>query len=251
MAVIKIECSNCSADREYLVEELATAKVSIEMHFDEIVSIQSRAARRNELVEGIRNELSQFKWLISGSVQIELAWYLPGVERQDTDKVGDIDNITKPILDSLIGPRGLLIDDSQIGSVHTFWMSRNDQISYSVLKLHVQFSNDDCLSKEKLIFIRYWNAMCLAINVDFSSLKSVFCACVVVLARRRHRRTAKSMRALGAQADRHLIPSTWDFHRTRVNSFPADAILTVPQLLQRAAVVGLTRRTAPRLRRRE
>lgn len=250
MAVIKIECSNCSPDSEYFIEELATAEVLIEMHFDEIVGIQSRTARRNELVEGIQDELSKFKWLISGSVQVELAWYLHSVERQDTDKVGDIDNITKPILDSLIGPKGLLIDDSQIGSIHTFWMSRNDQISFSVLRLRVLFSNDDCLSKEKLIFIRYWNAMCLAINVDFSSLKSVFDACVAVLVRRRHRRTAKSMKAMGAQADQYLIPSTWDFHRTRVNSFPANAILTVSQLLQRAAAVGLTRYTAPRIKKR-
>lgn len=250
MAVIKIQCSNCTPDSEYVIKELATAEVLIEMHFDEIISMQSRAARRNELVEGIQDELSKFKWLISGSVQVELAWYLHGVERQDTDKVGDIDNITKPILDSLIGPKGLPIDDSQIGSIHTFWMSRNDQLSHSALRLRVQFSNDDCLSKEKLIFIRYWNAMCIAINVDFSSLKSVFGACMVVLARRRHRRTAKAMKTIGAHADQYLIPSTWDFHRTRINSFPADAILTVPQLLQRAAAVGLTRRTAPRLKKR-
>ncbi|WP_366146002.1 RusA family crossover junction endodeoxyribonuclease [Acidovorax sp.] len=250
MARITIECSNCTPDREYLIKELATAEVSIEIHFDEIVSIQSRAARRNELVEAIRDKISQFKWLISGSVQVELAWYLHSVERQDTDKVGDIDNITKPILDSLIGPKGLLIDDSQIGSIHTFWMSRNDQISYSVLRLRIQFSNDDCLNKEKLVFIRYWNAMCLAINVDFSSFKSVFGACMVVSARRRHRRAAKSMRVLGAQADQYLIPSSWDFHRTRVNGFPADIIITVPQLLQRAGAVGLARSTAPRLKKR-
>lgn len=249
MAVIKIEYSNCTPDSEYVIEELATAEILIEMRFDEIISIQSRAVRKNELVEGIQDELSKFKWLIAGSVQIELAWYLHQVERQDIDKVGDIDNITKPILDSLIGPKGVLIDDSQIGSIHTFWMNRNDQLRHNVLRLRVQFSNDDCLSKEKLIFIRYWNAMCVAINVDFSSLKSVFGACTVVLARRHHRRTAKAMKARGAHADRFLIPSTWDFHRTRVNSFPADAVLTVAQLLQRAAAVGLTRRTAPRLKK--
>lgn len=251
MAVINVECSNCTTDKEFLIEELATAKISIEMHFDEIVSIQSRAVRRNELVAGIRSELSKFKWLIAGSVQIELVWYLHSVERQDTDKVGDIDNITKPILDSLIGLEGLLIDDSQIGSIHTFWISRNDQIKYSVLVLRLQFSNDDCIKKENLIFIRYWNATCLALNVDFSNFKSVFGAFVVVLARRRHRRTAKVMNALGAEADHLLIPSTWDFHRTRVNSFPADTVLTIPELLQRAAAVGLTRHTAPRLKKRE
>lgn len=121
MVAITVRTSNCDKDSHYLIEELATASVILELQFEEIVSAQSQSARKRELVDAIQVELSQFKWLISGSVQIEFAWYLHGVERQETDKVGDIDNITKPILDALTGPKGILIDDAQIGSVHTFW----------------------------------------------------------------------------------------------------------------------------------
>jgi Holliday junction resolvase RusA-like endonuclease len=241
MVTISVKTSNCDRDRHYLIEELATASVSLELHFDEIVSTQSRAARKQELIDAIHAELSQFKWLISGSVQIEFVWYLHGVERQETDKVGDIDNITKPILDALTGPEGILIDDAQIGSIHTFWMSRNEQLTYSVLKLEVQFSNDDCLDKHNLVFIKYWDAMCVALNVDFSDLKSVLGASVVVQARKRHRRVARLIRQLGGEVDRFLVQSTWDFHRTRVGNFHPSKILTMEQFKKKIREVGLTR----------
>jgi Holliday junction resolvase RusA-like endonuclease len=248
MVHIKVETSNCKQEKHWVIEGLATAEVTLELQFDAIISVQSRKERKQELVDAIHAELSKFTWLISGSVQIEFAWYLHGIERQETDRVGDIDNITKPILDALIGPRGILIDDSQIGSIHTFWMSRNKQLTYNVLKLQVQFSNDDCLTKEHLIFIRYWNAMCVALNVDFTDRMAVFGACVVVQARKKHRRLARRLATFGAVADQYLVGSTFDFHRTRVGNFPANIVLTVPQLLDHVAAVGLDRRNAPRLR---
>lgn len=241
MVAISVKTSNCDQDNHYLIEELATASVTLELQFDEIVSVQSRTSRKRDLVDAIHAELSKFNWLISGNVQIELAWYLHGVDRQETDKVGDIDNITKPIRDALTGPNGILIDDAQKGSVHTFWMTRNEQLYYSVLKLEVQFSNDDCLDKHNLIFIRYWDAMCVALNVDFADLRSVLGGCIIVQARKRHRRTARLLRLLGASADRFFVQSTWDFHRTRVGNFPPNVILSLDEFKQKILHAGLTR----------
>ncbi|PHV03818.1 hypothetical protein CSQ96_29060 [Janthinobacterium sp. BJB412] len=249
MAVITVKTSNCDQDNHYLVEELATAEVTLELQFEEIVSVQSQTVRKRELVDVIHVALSRFKWVISGSVQIEFAWYLHGVERQETDKVGDIDNITKPILDALTGTNGILIDDAQIGSIHTFWMSRNEQLSHNLLRLTVQFSNDDCLKKQDLVFIRYWDAMCVALNVDFDDQRSVLGACIVVQARKKHRRTARRLRQLGADADRFLVNSTWDFHRTRLGNFSPRNILTLDQFKQRVHDSGLTRLGLRQLRR--
>ena len=246
---ISISTSNCDQENQYLIKELATASETLTLKFDEIVSVQSRNERKQELVDSIHVELSRFKWLIAGSVQIEFAWYLHSIERQETDKVGDIDNITKPLLDALTGPHGILIDDSQIGSVHTFWMSRNEQISYSLLKLEIQFSNDDCLDKHNLVFVRYWNAMCVALNLDFTDLKSILAACVVVQMRKRYRRTARRLHQLNAPADKYLVQSTWDFHRTRVGNFPPHCILSLPQFQQRVLAAGLNRFSLRKLRR--
>lgn len=240
MVRISAKTSNCDKDNQYLIEEMATAAICLELQFDEIVSAQSRTERKRELAQAIQAELSQFKWLIAGSVQIEFAWYLHGIERQETDKVGDIDNITKPILDSLTGPDGILIDDSQIGSIHTFWMSRNEQISYSILRLDVQFSNDDCLDKNSLVFIQYWHAMCIALNVDFGDHKSIFGALITVRLRKWQRDLARWFRKSGTNADQFLIQSTWEFHRTRVGGFPKERVLSLAQFNQRALTAGLT-----------
>ncbi|MCK2113790.1 RusA family crossover junction endodeoxyribonuclease [Pseudomonas juntendi] len=239
MVRILVKTSNCDQDNQYLTEEMASASISLELHFDEIVSTQSRLERKQELTQAIQRELSRFKWLISGSVQIEFAWYLHSIQRQETDKVGDIDNITKPVLDALTGSDGILIDDSQIGSVHTFWMSRNEQLSYSVLRINIQFSNDDCLDKHNLIFIQYWNAMCVALNVDFTDHKSIFGALFVVRARKLYRGMARWFRENGADADKFLIQSTWEFHRTRVGGFPRECVLSLAQFNQRALCAGL------------
>lgn len=238
MVHVSVLTSNCNQDNHYLIEERATASVNLELHFDEIVSTQSRSERKQELTQAIQRELSQFKWLISGSVQIEFAWYLHSIQRQETDKVGDIDNITKPILDALTGPDGILIDDSQIGSVHTFWMSRNVQLSDNVLRLSIQFSNDDCLDKHNLVFIQYWNAMCVALNVDFSDQKSIFGALFVVRVRKIYRSMANWFRETGPDVDRFLIQSTWEFHRTRVGGFPRECVLSLAQFKQRALNAG-------------
>ncbi|MDR5759758.1 RusA family crossover junction endodeoxyribonuclease [Caballeronia sp. LZ035] len=239
MIRISVKSSNCDQDNHYLVEETATASVTLEVQFDEIVSTQSRSERKQELTKAIQSELSRFKWLISGSVQIEFAWFLHGIERQETDKVGDIDNVTKPILDALTGSNGILIDDSQVGSIHTFWMSRNEQVTYNVLKLDIQFSNDDCLDKRNLVFIQYWNAMCVAMNVDFGNQKSVLAALIVVQMRERHRQTARAIRDAGACADHYLVQSTWDFHRTRVDGFPRECILSWAQFKRKALDAGV------------
>ncbi|MUG92752.1 RusA family crossover junction endodeoxyribonuclease [Scytonema sp. UIC 10036] len=125
---ISTQTENCSYDTQYLIEESADSVIYINLAFEKIVSVQSKKAYKEQICNLIQKELSKFKWIISGSVNIDFTWYLHAVERQETDKVGDIDNITKPILDSLIGPSGVIIDDAQIKALYTYWLSRNELI---------------------------------------------------------------------------------------------------------------------------
>lgn len=132
MVKLTLYTNNCDVANFYKIEELATAEIELRLEFDRIVSIQSQKATRDELCSIIQKQLLPFEWICVGSVNLEFLWYLHGTQRQETDKVGDIDNIIKPIIDALTGERGLLVDDSQIGSLHTFWNSRNHltQIAY-------------------------------------------------------------------------------------------------------------------------
>lgn len=95
--------------------------------------------------------VSNFNWICAGQVNLQLLWHLHETERQETDKTGDMDNITKPIIEALTGRDGLLIDDSQGGSMHTFWNSRNHETEKDILQISLEFNDDECLRKEDLI----------------------------------------------------------------------------------------------------
>lgn len=219
MVKLSLHTSNCDAANYYKIEELATADLELRLEFDRIVSIQSQKAARDELCSAIQEQLRSFEWICAGPVNLELIWYLHGVQRQETDKVGDIDNITKPIIDSLTGEMGLLIDDSQIGSLHTFWNSRNHLTQKDALYIRLQFNNDECLRKDNLVFVQYAGAVCLPLNVDFKNIKDMLGALFLIRARLRHRRTAGRIRDLGQNFDRALVVSSWDVHRTRLGGF--------------------------------
>ncbi len=103
---VSLHTRNCDAANYYKIEELADAELELRLEFDRIVSIQSQKAARDELCSTIQEQLRPFEWICAGPVNLELLWYLHGTQRQETDKVGDIDNITKPIIDSLTGERG-------------------------------------------------------------------------------------------------------------------------------------------------
>lgn len=237
---ISVLMDNCDQERSFLIEYSANSEVELRMEFDQIVSIQSRNERKTELCIAIQDELSKFKWIVAGSVNVEFLWYLHGTERQETDKVGDIDNITKPVLDALTGPMGILIDDSQIGSLHTFWQSRNEMTRFNALYLRISLNNDCCLRKENLYFVQYAGAVCVPMNINFNDPKEILGALVVIKARLRHRATAQKIRSLGGNIDRMLVNSDWDIHRTRLKGFDSASIISVADLKKKCHENGFT-----------
>lgn len=239
MVTLTIKTDNCDTEDFYKVEASANSEVELRIEFDRIVSVQSKKKTRDELCSAIQAELAKFKWICAGPVNVEFLWYLHGTQRQETDKVGDLDNITKPILDALTGAAGLLIDDSQIGSLHTFWQSRNHQTEKDVLYIRLQFINDECLKKENLIFVQYAGAVCLPLNVDFECVRDLVAGLVIIKARLRHRKTAERIKNLGSDADRMLVVSSWDVHRTRLGGFDSSNIYQLDAFKDKCCEKGL------------
>ncbi len=237
---ISVTTDNCAFDKHYLIKESASAEITVELEFEKIVSMQSKIQRQRDLIALIHSELKKFQWVISESVNIELTWYLDAVERQETDKVGDLDNITKPILDAFTGENGVLIDDAQIGSIHTYWLSRNEQKADNIVKIKLSFDNDYCFNKSDLIFIQYSGAVCTPMNVNFNEHISMFGALAVIKARKKHRLTAEKLKEMGANADRYLVVSSYDMHRTRLNGFNSSKIYSLPKFRQKCLEQGFT-----------
>jgi len=237
---IKITNDNCSYKKCYAIKEIATAEIVIGLEFEKIVSVQSQRQRKEELTSLIQAELSKYKWLICGSVTIEMAWYLNAPERQETDKVGDIDNISKPIIDALTGENGILIDDAQIGSIHSFWMSRNTQVQDNILRIKISFNNDECINKDQLIFVQYSNAVCIPLRVDFNDIKSMTSALIIIHSRLKTREFSQKIRELGGNVDDYLVCSSWDVHRTRLGGFSQGMIYQLPKFKEKLLENGLT-----------
>ena len=162
------------------------------------------------------------------------------VEKQETDKIGDIDNISKPIQDALIGPNGIIIDDAQIGGLYTSWLSRNEMIVDNILRIDIRFNNDNVLIKKNLKFIQYNAAICMPINIDASDVKSLFAAKLIIHARNKIRNSALIMKKMGANGDRYLICSDWDYHKSRLNAFDKKDILTLQELNKLCLKRGLS-----------
>lgn len=240
MMSLLLKTDNCDAEDFYKIVESANGEIELRFEFDRIVSSQSQKKARDAFREAIRNELASFKWICAGSVTLELLWYLHGTERQETDRVGDIDNITKPIIDALTGKDGLLIDDAQIGSLHTFWNSRNHLTSKDALYIRLKFINDECLSKNNLIFVQYSGAVCLPLNVDFGSIRDIIGALFLIRARLRHRKTATRMKQLGLDVDRMMVVSSWDIHRTRLGGFDSSNIYKLEDFRVKCCENGLS-----------
>jgi Holliday junction resolvase RusA-like endonuclease len=249
MVKLTLHTSNCDAKNIYKIEELATAEIELRLEFDRIVSTQSQKVTRDELCVIIQQQLLPFEWICAGSVNLEFLWYLHGTQRQETDKVGDIDNITKPIIDALTGETGLLIDDSQIGSLHTFWNSRNHLTQKDALYIRLEFNNDECLSKKDLVFIQYAGPVCLPLNVNFRNVKDMLGALILIHSRLLHRRAAKKIKTLGQDVDGMLIDSPWDVHRTRLGGFNTANIYRLSEFRKKCYENGLSWRRLLGLRR--
>lgn len=236
---ITITTENCSTENFYMAEEWADSAVKLTIEYPKIVTVQSRKVLIDQVVNQIRTELGKFKWLVCGPVRLDLGWYLNAIERQETDVIGDMDNITKPIQDALCGPDGLLVDDSQIGALYTYWMTRNDLLTDNVLVMKLNFNNNDALMKQSLFFVQYHQAICLPVNVDYSRIIDMVAANLIIKARLKYRRLAGTIKKLGSNADNHLVQSNYDFHRTRLNAFSAQ-ILSLKQFKQACDEAGLT-----------
>ena len=168
MSYIKLNFENCNYNQCNLLDIAANSSLTIELKFENIISLQSRNSTKEHFINLIKNELSKFKWIITGRVSVELVYYINAIERQETDKIADLDNIAKPLLDSITGENGILIDDSQIGLLTSEWIPREENINENIMLIKIDFINDFTVRKEGLSL--------KLDNPDFPKRRIVFCA---------------------------------------------------------------------------
>ena len=130
------------------------------------LSLQAAAERKRPYMAALREAVSSAtSTVMTGDVKIEIDWYIDQHNRYSTNKVADIDNIVKPILDSVSGKGGILIDDGQVQAIDVRWL---DKLSVKE-DFRVRFEPlafEGMIARESLGFAEFSSSRCMPIQTD-------------------------------------------------------------------------------------
>jgi len=179
------------------------------------VSQQARTDVKDAFKQAVLEISRTAQYLFSGDVQLSVEWLISERTRYETDRAPDVDNILKPLIDSFVGPDGLLIDDNQVQHVSCSWIDWNNESEQ--LRVELRFSPDDWIPKQGLVFVKFGNGLCLPIP-NWGNREQKL----------RLLETYSSLLKARGEANQQGLPYTWSqilmpkqrvFHRTRLNGF--------------------------------
>ena len=200
-----------------------------EIQFDfelEPVSQGASSKQKAKLRTAIKKVCSKYQFLLSGDVQVEIQWLVHQQYRYEYHKAPDIDNIIKPLLDSLCGNSGLLIDDTQvqyIGSHWIDWTKREHKLTVTI-----KYAPDDYVFKSDLVLVEVDKKLCLPFNIQDSKEANI-----IIL---NHWKTMIDQRnqfdemGMDYYSSRMILPIQRFFHKNKLNDYP---VFTVEELIEK------------------
>lgn len=179
------------------------------------ISQQARAESKALFQAEVRKVTSKIGYVLSGDISVMVEWSISQQTRYETDRSPDVDNILKPLIDALVGPSGVMIDDNQVQHVSCHWIDAySDDESLNITLRH---SADEWLQKNGLFFVQLTDGLCLPLSrktpTEFQ--RDVVAFYVTAL------RLRDKMMQDGAgyyDASMHM-PVQRMFHRSRLSSF--------------------------------
>ena len=72
------------------------------------VRFKASRSRKNILTRSIRQQTMRARYIFTGDVKLDIEWMVHEKDRYESPRSPDIDNILKPIIDSLEGPDGIV-----------------------------------------------------------------------------------------------------------------------------------------------
>jgi len=122
-------------------------------------SQQSRRSEKERFGDLIRSQLGQCQFLLLGDVVADIEWLVHEQRRYESNEAPDVDNILKPLLDTLCGPQGLIVDDCQIQAVSCRWIDSPSPDNECV-QIRLRFRPDEWLSKSGFCFVHLGKGLC-------------------------------------------------------------------------------------------
>lgn len=178
-------------------------------------SVQSKKPVRDAYLDSIKNQFSNFKYLLTGEIILNVTWLLPAKQRFETDAKSDIDNCIKPIIDAFTGSDGLFIDDCQIRGLYICW--RHIESGNERLVFEFEFQGDQYALKEELAFVQLNGALCTPVNLNWPRAAKAMWATMLVT----NQKNKEILEQLGISypAVAGFLGGNQPFHRTRVREF--------------------------------
>ncbi len=192
------------------------------------VSLQSNSRTKLAFKEHIKEIVNNPGYLLSGDIKIIIKWNISEEERYETSMAADVDNIIKPLQDSLAGPNGIFVDDTQVQSVECSWRDCF-QHCHEFLDITITYSNDEYLTKNGLVFIEFENKICLPTwkNMGIQSQR------IQIEAYERMINTRNELRnqGLSYHDSRSVMPIQRVFHKNRIKDFEIQQLELFKQTL--------------------
>lgn len=132
------------------------------------VSLQSKTEKKQEFKSFVSSIVQKAGFLLSGDVKILIEWRVTEQHRYEDSSAYDVDNIIKPLLDTISGPEGVLVDDNQVQSIECYWTDIYRDPDEKLV-ITIKYVHDEWLPKEGLEFLSFEGSLCLPI---WSNLKS-------------------------------------------------------------------------------
>ncbi len=129
--------------------------------FAEPVSAQNKNHKKLEFRKKVQTVTSKSEFIITSTCWVYIDYHCQHIKRFKNPGVYDIDNIVKPILDSLVGIDGLLIDDVLVDRVIVNWV---DTWGRDRIDISIEYPNLLYLKKSDLVFIKSKSGWCYPIS---------------------------------------------------------------------------------------
>jgi len=159
---------------QYLYSAYPPDKEVMEFHGPKPISFRRSKKDLQLITEFIECQTAEIPWICTEDISIRIEWMINDRDRYESDSVPDLDNIVKPILDSLCGQKGIIIDDCQVVDFSASCLGGWDP-GRNCFHLHFNlptaglFDNYGCIPRTELIFVDIGDNLFVPVNRKIES----------------------------------------------------------------------------------
>ncbi|MBU6951320.1 RusA family crossover junction endodeoxyribonuclease [Hahella sp. HN01] len=124
------------------------------------VSAQSKNDVKKTFQSEVHKITSKCRYIVTSSCWIAIDYYCQHIKRMKNPGAYDIDNIVKPILDSLVGLEGVLIDDAVVDRVTVNWLDTHGD---DYLEVEIRYPSMLYACKTDLVLIKSGGGWCFPV----------------------------------------------------------------------------------------